>query len=241
MPASRASAAIGFGLPDSGRTAGAASSRHGRQSRSVSCERDFWDRSRRWRSEPGPPGQGTARIATAGGQSMPVMAGDVIPATGPNPVIMPPLAVGPPGDPQGLGPNAGNGPPPDRCTRCPARTPRRCSSRLPALAPARSAGYGAAPTLVVRRRIPALVRQLQPVNFPLLTTSAPNQSGIIGFPSTIQLVPGEHINYGALSGFRLTERFLRRRRPPLRRPPAPVSTPSRRGSITCSRPPPRLG
>src|SRR6478752_4072579 len=57
-------------------------------------------------------GQGPARIAPAGGQSLPVMRGDIIPASGPNPTLMPPLAVGPPGDPQGLGPTASNGPPP---------------------------------------------------------------------------------------------------------------------------------
>ena len=82
----------------------------------------------------------------------------------------------------------------DRCTRCPARTPRRCSSRLPAVA--RLGGYGAAPRWWFDGEYLLWYAKAQPVNFPLLTTSAPNQSGIIGFPSTIQLVPGEHINYG---------------------------------------------
>jgi hypothetical protein len=44
-------------------------------------------------------GQGPTPIAAAGGQPMPVMSGDVIPASGPNPTLMPPIAVGPPGDP----------------------------------------------------------------------------------------------------------------------------------------------
>jgi len=48
----------------------------------------------------------------------------------------------------------------------------------------------------------------QPVDFPLLTTSAPSQSGILGQPSTLQLVPGNHIPYGAISGFRLSSGFF---------------------------------
>ena len=89
---------------------------------------------------------------------------------------MPPLAVGPPGDPQGLGPNAGTraAARPDvpdagplRRADVPAAASRAARQRCTAAATA--AGRAA---MVVRRRIPALVRQGQPVDFPLLTTSA---------------------------------------------------------------------
>ena len=54
-----------------------------------------------------------APVAPAGGAPA-VRAADVVPASGwgPAPVIMPPVTVGPPGDPLGLGPTAGLGPPP---------------------------------------------------------------------------------------------------------------------------------
>ena len=68
--------------------------------------------------------------------------------------------------------------------------------------------YGTAPRWWFDGEYLLWFAKAQPVNFPLLTTSAPNQAGILGMPSTIELVPGEHINYGAISGFRLSSGFF---------------------------------
>jgi hypothetical protein len=151
-------------------------------------------------------GQGPMPIAAAGGQSMPVMSGDVIPASGPNPTLMPPIAVGPPGDPQGLGPTAGLGAPPGPMYPMPG--PYGAPMFQPAPSGGALGGYGAAPRWWFDGEYLLWFAKAQPVNFPLLTTSAPNQSGILGFPSTIALVPGEHINYGPISGMRFSGGFF---------------------------------
>jgi hypothetical protein len=165
------------------------------------------------------PAQGPAPITPAGGPSLPVMRGDVIPASGPNPTLMPPLAVGPPGDPQGIGPTAGLGPPPGPMYPMPGpygapmfQPPPPDGG--PGLLGSHGShggalgGYGAAPTWWFDGEYLLWYAKSQPVNFPLLTTSAPSQNGIVGLPSTIQLVPGQHINYGGISGFRLSSGFF---------------------------------
>ena len=157
-----------------------------------------------WGQEPTP-------ITPAAGQSMRVMSGDIIPASGPSPTIMPPLAVGPPGDPQGLGPTASNGPPPGPMYPMPGPYGAPMVQPPPdgtGFGAGALGGYGAAPTWWFDGEFLLWFAKAQPVNFPLLTTSAPNQDGIIGMPSTIQLVRGEHINYGAIPGFRLSSGFF---------------------------------
>jgi len=139
---------------------------------------------------------------------MPVMSGDIIPASGPNPTLMPPLAVGPPGDPQGLGPTAGLGTPPGPMYPMPGPYGAPMFQPPPGGGGLGGNGYGAAPRWWFDGEYLLWFAKAQPVNFPLLTTSAPNQSGILGMPSTIQLVTGEHIDYGAISGFRLSSGFF---------------------------------
>lgn len=157
-------------------------------------------------------GQGPTPIAAAGGQPMPVMSGDVIPASGPNPTLMPPIAVGPPGDPQGLGPTAGLGTPPGPMYPMPGPYGAPMFQPPPGGGGLGGGGalggYGAAPRWWFDGEYLLWFAKGQPVQFPLLTTSAPNQNGILGLPSTIQLVPGETINYGAISGFRLSSGFF---------------------------------
>jgi hypothetical protein len=153
-------------------------------------------------------GQGPTPIAAAGGPSMPVMSGDVIQASGPNPTIMPPIAVGPPGDPQGLGPTAGLGTPPGPMYPMPGPYGAPMFQPPPGGGEGALGGYGMAPKWWFDGEYLLWFAKGQPVRFPLLTTSAPNQSGILGFPSTIELVPGETINYGAISGFRLSAGFF---------------------------------
>jgi hypothetical protein len=46
------------------------------------------------------------------------------------------------------------------------------------------------------------------VPFPLLTSSAPNDNGVIGLPSTVNLVPAGRLPYNATSGFRTTVGFF---------------------------------
>ena len=163
-------------------------------------------------------GQGPAPIAQAGDRSMPVMYGDVIPASGPNPTLMPPLAVGPPGDPQGIGPSAGLGPPPGPMYPMPGPygapmfqpppTPGGPGAFSSLTGAGSSGGLGTVPRWWFDGEYLLWYAKVQPVDFPLLTTSAPSQSGILGQPSTIQLVPGNHIPYGAISGFRLSSGFF---------------------------------
>jgi len=69
-------------------------------------------------------------------------------------------------------------------------------------------GYGAAPRWWFDGEYLLWFAKAQPVDFPLLTTSAPSQNGILNLPSTIPLVPGADINYGAISGFRLSSGFF---------------------------------
>jgi hypothetical protein len=47
----------------------------------------------------------------------------------------------------------------------------------------------------------------QPVRFPLVTTSAPNDQGLLGRPSTLVLAGQGDLGYNALSGFRVTSGF----------------------------------
>jgi hypothetical protein len=154
-------------------------------------------------------GQGPTPMAAFGGQSAPGMVGDVIPATGPNPVIMPPVTVGPPGDPLGLGPTAGIGPPPGPMYPPPGPYGAPMFQPPPggAFGPG-AGGYGAPPRWWFDGEYLLWFAKSQPISFPLLTTSAPTQNGILGFPSTLQLVNGDNISYGPISGLRLSTGFF---------------------------------
>jgi len=154
----------------------------------------------------GPAAVGPATVRTAG---------DVIPATGPAPVIMPPIAVGPPGDPMGLGPTAGLGPPPGPMYPPPGPYGAPMFQPPPgSYGPGLGLGGGGdgcglePPHWWFSGEYLLWLAKGQPVGFPLLTTSAPSANGVLGQPSTLQLVPAEDIGYGAISGFRLTGGFF---------------------------------
>jgi hypothetical protein len=157
-----------------------------------------------WGQAPLPlPPAGPAAIAPSGiGGSSPPPVGV---GGGPAPVLMPPLAVGPAGDPLGLGPTASFGPPPG--PMYPPPGPYSAPLYQPA-PPTTGGGYGAAPHWWLSGDYLLWFAKGQPVNFPLLTTSAPNQAGFLNFPSTIQLVPADDLSYNAINGFRLNGGFF---------------------------------
>src|SRR5262245_61352592 len=139
--------------------------------------------------------------------------GSVIPASGPAPVIMPPIAVGPPGDPMGLGPTAGLGPPPG--PMYPPPGPYGAPMFQP---PPGGGGWGGAggdcgggftaPHWWFEGEYLLWFAKGQPVNFPLLTTGPSTSGGVPGQTGTIELVRGEDIPYNAISGFRLSSGFF---------------------------------
>lgn len=161
-------------------------------------------------------------------------AGDVIPADGqlaqpgavgrllipgasspPAPVIMPPIAVGPPGDPQGLGPVGQIGPPPGPMWP----PPGPYSAPLwqpsdPGLAGAAAAnlpppgGYGSVPHVWTRFDYLMYFAKTQPIRFPLVTTSAPSDQGLLGRPSTLVLVGQQDLAYNLINGGRMTFGFF---------------------------------
>src|SRR5262245_56929453 len=136
--------------------------------------------------------------------------GSVIPASGPAPVIMPPIAVGPPGDPMGLGPTVGLGPPPGPMYPPPGPYGAPMFQPPPGGQGGGPGGDGcgyAAPHWWFDGEYLLWFAKGQPVGFPLLTTSAPTSNGLLGPPSTIQLVRGEDISYVGISGLRLTGGF----------------------------------
>jgi len=153
-------------------------------------------------------GQSPMPVAPAGGPPAAIgQAGDILPVQGPNPVLMPPLAVGPPGDPQGLGPTASFGPPPG--PMYPPPGPYTAPLYQPAPADGvGGSGYGKAPCMWFRGEYLLLFGDSQNVGFPLLTTSSPNQNGVLGLPTTTALIGGGSINYGGISGFRLGGGFF---------------------------------
>ncbi len=140
------------------------------------------------------------------------VGGDVIPIDGQlAPVIMPPIAVGPPGDPQGLGPVGSYGPPPGPMYPPPGPYTAPMFQPPPNGGGAGGGGagaYGTAPRFWMSGDYLLWFAKGQPVDFPLLTTSSPNQGGLLNNPSTIQLVPTNDINYSSISGFRLTGGFM---------------------------------
>jgi hypothetical protein len=132
----------------------------------------------------------------------------VTPASGrdPLPVIMPPLQVGPPGDPQGLGPVIGAGPPPG--PMYPPPGPYTAPVFQPAPPGAQAFDSTAprihAPHVWGSAEYLLWFAKSQPVRFPLLTTSAPSDFGLLGRPSTLVLVGDRDLGYDTISGYRVT-------------------------------------
>jgi hypothetical protein len=143
--------------------------------------------------DPPPP----AAVGTAG----------VSPASGrdPLPTIMPPLQVGPPGDPQGLGPVGGFGPPPGPMYPPPGPYTAPVFQSAPPGATAYNPGPAIhAPHVWASADYLVLFAKSQPVRFPLLTTSAPSDFGLLGRPSTLVLVGDRDLGFNTISGYRAT-------------------------------------
>jgi hypothetical protein len=152
-------------------------------------------------------GQAPMPIGTAGGVPPAVMAGDVMQASGPAPVLMPPLSVGSPSDPMGLGPTAGLGPPPGPMYPMPG--PYGAPLFQPAPPdPNGAGGYGGVNRWEFTGAYNLWFGKSQPAGFPLLTTSAPSQAGIPGASSTLVLAGGSPIVYNGISGMQLTGSFF---------------------------------
>jgi hypothetical protein len=68
-------------------------------------------------------------------------------------------------------------------------------------------GYGRAPLMWITGGYMAAFVSDQSVPFPLVTTSSPNQGGLLGAPTTIQLFGAQNIRYSLISGFQLDGGF----------------------------------
>ena len=129
----------------------------------------------------------------------------------PAPTIMPPGNYGPPEDPLGLGPVGGFGPPPGPMYPMPG--PPGAQSWQPA-APGSGGpggddlGYGAAPRWWVDGEYLLWFTRGQELRAPLLTSSAPSDGGVVGAASTAVLVGNRALDYGGISGMRLTAGFF---------------------------------
>jgi hypothetical protein len=155
-------------------------------------------------------GQSPMPVPPAGGPPPPAAVGStgVTPASGntPSPVIMPPIQVGPPGDPQGLGPVGGFGPPPGPMYPMPG--PYTAPVFQPATPGAQALNNMApqihAPHVWGTADYLLWFAKSQPVRFPLLTTSAPSDFGLLGRPSTLVLVGDRDLGYDTISGYRIS-------------------------------------
>lgn len=167
-----------------------------------------------WGQTPGP-------VSPAGGPPPPAAiaapAGEVIQVNGPllppgltpnppAPVIMPPISVGPPGDPQGLGPVGGFGPPPGPMYPNPGAY--AAPQWQPAPPDPTGGSVGQAPHVWTQLDYLLYFNKSMPVNYPLVTTSAPVNNGVLGRPSTLVLAGDGDISWSAFSGFRVTSGFF---------------------------------
>ncbi|MCI0699835.1 MAG: BBP7 family outer membrane beta-barrel protein [Planctomycetia bacterium] len=166
-----------------------------------------------WGQPPHPAGPPVG-VPSTGAPS--TLAGEVfqgpVPGTGgypPTPVIMPPINVGPPHDPLGLGPVGGFGPPPGPMYPMPG--PYGAAQFQPAPPTPRTnqnLGYGTAPHWWVFGEYLLWFNKGQNIRYPLLTTSAPADAGILGAASTTILVGERDLGYNAFHGFRLGAGFF---------------------------------
>jgi hypothetical protein len=146
----------------------------------------------------------------------------------PAPLIMPPGNFGPAYDPLGLGPVAGNGPPPGPMYPVPgpyAAAQFQPAPPMPnALGPGgdgsggpglgqrllnRDLGYGNAPRWWVDGEYLLWFTNSQKIRYPLLTTSAPADAGVLGAASTT-IIAGDrgNLSYNGLDGLRVAMGFF---------------------------------
>lgn len=123
------------------------------------------------------------------------------------PTIMPPVAPGPAGDPQGFGPMAGFGPPPGPMYPPPGPYGQHMFQPAPGGAGG-GGGVETAPHFWTRFEYLLWYSKSQGYPFPLLTTSAPTDGGLPSRASTIALAGGENIAVNPVSGGRVTLGFF---------------------------------
>jgi hypothetical protein len=136
----------------------------------------------------------------------------------PQPAIMPPGNFGPAYDPLGLGPVGGFGPPPGPMYPVPGPYAQQSYQPAPPMpivrgdggpgGSGRDIGYGNAPRWWVDGEYLLWFTAGQPIKFPLLTTSAPMDSGVLGAPSTLVLAGNHDLGYGAINGYRIAAGFF---------------------------------
>ena len=166
-----------------------------------------------WGQTPPQPSAGDppAPAAVAPGGIIPVQGpgspGGLFGPSAPAPVIMPPLGFGPAGDPQGPGPVGGYGPPPGPTYPNPGMYGAPSFQPGPSM-PGSGGSYGQAPHWWTTMDYLLYFSKGQPANFPLLTTSAPNDAGAIGRASTLVLAGNQDISYNPVSGFRIAAGFF---------------------------------
>jgi hypothetical protein len=157
---------------------------------------------------PMPAGNPPAPVAVAPSEAIQAQGpGGLFAPAPPNPVIMPPLGFGPAGDPQGLGPVGGFGPPPGPMYPNPGAYGAPSFQPGPSM-PGNGSGYGQAPHWWTTMDYLVYFAKGQPSTFPLLTTSAPSDNGIIGRASTLVLAGNEDLSYNPISGFRINAGFF---------------------------------
>ncbi|HUR53276.1 MAG TPA: BBP7 family outer membrane beta-barrel protein [Gemmataceae bacterium] len=130
---------------------------------------------------------------------------------GPSPVIMPPISAGPPGDPHGLGPVGGFGPPPGPMYPMPGPYTQPLWQPAGPGGPGGAGGGGAmggAPKFWMNSEYLLWFPASMPLRYPLVTTSAPSDRGLLGRPSTLVLVGQNDLSYDATSGARFTMGFF---------------------------------
>ena len=128
---------------------------------------------------------------------------------------MPPGNFGPPGDPLGLGPVGGFGPPPGPTYPMPGPYTHQAYQPPPPLPNVgggvggdRGLGYGSAPHWWFDGEYLLWFTKGQPINFPLVTASAPADAGVLTAGSTLVLSGQRDLGYNAMNGFRLTAGFF---------------------------------
>jgi hypothetical protein len=132
-------------------------------------------------------------------------------------VIMPPGNYGPPGDPLGIGPvNGFNSLPAPMYPMpgAPGMQSWQPSAPMPYVKGAEDGlggggiGYGNAPHWWFDAEYLLWFTNGQPVRFPLLTTGAPSEGGVLGATTTTVLVGNRDLGYNAMNGYRLTGGFF---------------------------------
>ena len=150
---------------------------------------------------------GQAPVDPGAPAGVPIVAqGAAGPGVTPVQAVMPPGNFGPPGDPLGLGPVGGFGPPPGPMYPMPGPYAQQSYQPAPN---GGGLGYGTAPHWWFDGEYLLWFSRGQQINFPLVTTSAPSDMGVIGAASTTVLVGQQRrLGYDAFNGLRMTAGFF---------------------------------